>query len=279
MLRTAAPRRTVARVVALALALTVLAVGGVRPAGAAGPSVLLVYSAYSAQSDHSTNVADGLTATGQVGTVTTFDGGAATPSASDLVGIDVVMVMADGGWNDNAALGDLLADFVDAGGTVVETTFTLYCAGVMGLAGRWASGGYGALIGPNPDCPNQLDGDGPLGFVATDASSPLLAGVTTFNGGTSSYRNVVGVAPGATLVARWDDEDDTPFAAWTAAHTGCVVGLNFYPPSSDASEDFWDATTDGFVLQANAVNFACGATPPPPPPEPEPVVVEPTFTG
>ena len=36
-----------------------------------------------------------------------------------------------------------------------------------------------------------------------------------------------------------------------------MVALNFYPPSSDARADFWDATTDGWVLQANALNFTC----------------------
>ena len=32
-----------------------------------------------------------------------------------------------------------------------------------------------------------------------------------------------------------------------------VVGLNFFPPSSDAQATFWDASTDGDILMANAL--------------------------
>jgi len=269
--------RAFAGLVALTLTLGVAVgiVGDPRPASAGvGPSVLLVHAM---QTSYADDVVAGLTATGRFGAVTAFDATNATPVASDLDGIDVVIATADRDFDDGAALGDLLADFVDAGGTVVETTFTLYCPETSGLGGRWATGAYGALYGPSPDCPNQLDGDGPFGFVATDPTSPLLAGVATFSGGEDSYRNTVEVAPGATLVANWDDEGSTPFAAFTTAHAGCVVALNFFPPSSEASDDFWDATTDGWVLLANGATFGCASAPAPP--EPDPVVVVPTFTG
>jgi hypothetical protein len=126
--------------------------------------------------------------------------------------------------------------------------------------------------------------------------SPLLAGVESFNGGESSYRNTVDVAPTATLIANWDDEFTTPFLAVSSAKAGVVVGLNFYPPSSDIREDFWDASTDGWTLLANALG--AGVTPPPPPstssttsttaaPQPttttvaaaSPALVTPRFTG
>ena len=121
-------------------------------------------------------------------------------------------------------------------------------------------------------------------------TSPLLAGVTSFNGGSSSYRNDTVIAPGAVLIANWEDEFPTPFEAYTDAHAGCVVALNFYPPSSDARADFWDATTDGWVLQANALNFTCTTPPPPEPPpttttpQPAPtpaatLILAPRFTG
>src|SRR5205085_1136784 len=37
-----------------------------------------------------------------------------------------------------------------------------------------------------------------------------------------------------------------------------VAGINFFPPSSDASSDFWDSTTDGDVILANALEWAGG---------------------
>lgn len=253
-------------------------------ARAAGPSVLLVQSVGAA---YAANIIAGLDATGQLGTITNFDAAAATPTLSDFDGIDVAYVVSDDGWADSSALGDVLADFVDGGGRVVESTFSIYCPEQsLGVSGRWVTGGYGAMVNPDPEC-DQRDSDGPLGFTAVDPTSPLLAGVASFNGGSSSYRNDAVLASGATLVANWDDEFPTPFEAYTDAHAGCVVALNFFPPSSDARDDFWDATTDGFVLQANALNFTCTAPPPPttttpPTPVPTPaatLIMAPRFTG
>jgi hypothetical protein len=256
-------------------------------AHAAGPNVLLIQAI---GPDYTANVIAGLDATGQVGTITDFDASAATPTASDFDGIDVAYVISDDGWADSAALGDAIAEFVDGGGRVVESTFSLYCPeDSLGVSGRWVDDGYGAMVNPNPDC-DQRDSDGPLGSVPVVPASPLLAGVTSFNGGTSSYRNDAVIAPGAVLIANWEDEFPTPFEAYTDAHAGCVVALNFYPPSSDARADFWDATTDGWVLQANALNFTCTTPPPPEPPpttttpQPAPtpaatLILAPRFTG
>ena len=275
MARSLVPARMVAVLVALVLGLaaTVGAVGRAPTASAGvGPSVLLIHSMQPADAD---DVVAGLTATGRFSSVTAFAATAATPVASDLDGIDVVIAAADGGFLDNDAIGELLADFVDAGGTVVETTFTLYCPEQSGLGGRWATGAYSALVGPSPACPDQLDGDGPFGLVPVVANSPLLAGVTSVSGGEESYRNLVTVAPGAILVANWNDEASTPFAAFTTAHPGCVVALNFFPVSDEETTGGWDDTTDGWVLLANGATFGCAS----PPPDPDPVIVVPTFTG
>lgn len=285
-------RRAVTSRIATVLVVIALAVGAAiavrpQPARAAGPSVLLIEA-----SGYTSDVIAGLNATGRVGTITDFDASSATPTASDFNGIDVAFVVADGSWNDPVALGNVLADFVDGGGRVVESTFSLYClANGSGVGGRWDTGGYGAMVNANPGC-EQRDGDGPLGFTAVDASSPLLAGVSSFNGGSSSYRNDATVAPGATLVANWNDQFPTPFESYTTAHAGCVVALNFYPPSSTIRDDFWDATTDGFVLQANALNYTCTTPPPPTPPTTPPtttpapqatpavtLIAAPRFTG
>jgi len=292
MSRSALSSRLAAVVAVVALAAGFAVAVDAPRAHAAGPSVLLVESICST---YAANVIAGLDATGQVGTITDFDASTATPTASDFDGIDVAYVVSDDPWADSAALGDVLADFVDGGGRVVESTFSLYCPNdSLGVAGRWVDDGYGAMVNPNPDC-DQRDHDGPLGFTAVDPTSPLLAGVSSFNGGSSSYRNDAQLASGAVLVANWDDEFPTPLESFTDAHAGCVVALNFFPPSSDARSDFWDATTDGFVLQANALNFAC-TSPPPPPTEPPPppttttpqppptpaatlVVATPRFTG
>ena len=233
MVLTSPSRRFGALLVALALAVGLVAVTGTRPARAAGPNVMFLETM---NPDFAANIVAGLNGTGQLGTVTDFNGEVNVPIASDFVGIDVVLVASDNpGWGDPDGIGDALADYVDGGGRVVQMVFGLYCpSDDLGVGGRWVSEGYGAFdVTP---C-EQIDGDGPLGFTAVDAASPLLAGVTSFNGGGSSYRNAVTLAGDATLVATWDDEASLPFEAWTTAHTGCVVGLNFFPPSSDARDD------------------------------------------
>ena len=77
--------------------------------------------------------------------------------------------------------------------------------------------------------------------------NPLLAGVSSFDGGSSSFRNPTGLAAGATQVAHWSD--GTPLVAFK----GRVVGLNFFPPSSDVRSDFWKSSTDGVRLMTNAL--------------------------
>ena len=99
----------VVAVVALTGAFTVVA--QTTRADAAGPSVLLVQSV---GPEYAANVIAGLNATGQVGTVTDFDAASSTPTESDFAGIDVAFVVSDDNWADSAALGDVLADFVDA---------------------------------------------------------------------------------------------------------------------------------------------------------------------
>ncbi len=226
MARSALTSRLAAVVAVVALAAGFAVAAEAPQAHAAGPNVLLIEAIGSA---YTANVIAGLDATGQVGTITDFDASAATPTAADFDGIDVAYVISDDGWADSAALGDVIADFVDGGGRVVESTFSLYCPeDSLGVAGRWVDDGYGAMVNPNPDC-DQRDSDGPLEAVPVVPTSPLLAGVTSFNGGSSSYRNDAVIAPGAVLIANWEDEFPTPFEAYTDAHAGCVVALNFYP--------------------------------------------------
>lgn len=277
---------TTRRVVAVLAVLAVVAVAllgvvtSTPTAGAATNSELVIAAASQNFVD---DVVAGLQLTGGYTTVDDQNyenGGGVTPTI--LANYDAVVVMADQSWPDPVALGDLLADYVDAGGRVVETVFTLYCElNGSGLEGRWASRGYGALVG-NVTC-EQLS-DGPLGITPVVPGSPFLTGGLGFDGGTSSYRNTVDLGTGATLVATWTDGLDTPFMAYKAVGTGFVVGLNFYPPSSDARPDFWTAGSGGWELLVNALGVG-GPAPTTTTEAPtttaavEPAVVTPAFTG
>jgi hypothetical protein len=89
---------------------------------------------------------------------------------------------------------------------------------------------------------------------------PLLDGVVSFDGGSSSYHNSpVTNATGATLVAHWSDGQ--PLVSARGLTFGRIAGLNFYPPSSDAYSSLWLAATDGARLMANALLWS-GRIPP-----------------
>ena len=60
-----------------------------------------------------------LSATGLFGTVTTFDVATTTPLLSDLSSFDSVLVFSDRCFANSTALGDTLAEYVDAGGGLV----------------------------------------------------------------------------------------------------------------------------------------------------------------
>jgi len=172
-----------------------------------------------------------------------------TPNLSQLQAYAAVLVYSDHSFYQRDALGDVLADYVDAGGTVTLVSNGFSDLTTFAIGGRFLTGGYmpvsqGAF----------LFGGTPLALVPVLPSHPILQGVNTFNGGSSSLRNLVSLAPGATLVATWNDAANTPLIAVK----GRVVALNFFPASSTARADFWDASTDGGRIMANALRWGFG---------------------
>jgi hypothetical protein len=180
-----------------------------------------------------------------------------TPTLAQLEQYDALLVWNDCNFREPDALGDVLADYADQGGTVVVATFAGYDDSGLKIGGRFAAEGYLAVI------PGSQSGGSGLTLVADDADDPLLAGVTSFNGGSSSYRNDPATPrDGSTVVAHWSSGEPLVVRGEKS------IFLNFFPPSSDARGDFWDASTDGTRLLANALNASI-----------TPVVKAPSFTS
>jgi len=198
----------------------------------------------------SADVHDKLLATGKVTQVDVIDVRATTPTLATLLQYDAALVWSDFDYADPAALGNVLADYVDQGHGVVEAVFD-FAAGMptVTLGGRWRSGNYAALT---------LGGFNlaAMSLVADQPGHAILQGVTRVSTGPSGFYHAGSLpAPCAQLVAHWDNGE--PLVVTCAGPSGGrVVGLNMYPPSSDVQPDNWLADSDGAILMANALVHA-----------------------
>lgn len=176
------------------------------------------------------------------------------PTLADLRRYRSVLVYSDDNFNNNTSLGNVLADYIDQGGGVVVGTFAFYDSGGLSFQGRLVTGEY------LPFTTAGQSGEANLTLVKDLPLHPLLANVATFDGGASSFHNSpIGLTAGAALVGHWSNGQ--PLVGAKEVTAGRMVGLNFYPPSSDARSDFWVAATDGARLMANALLWAAKAPP------------------
>lgn len=187
-----------------------------------------------------------LLSTGFFSAVDIYNISSVTPSLAQLMAYDSALVYSDIlGYADSAALGDNLADYVDAGGGVVLGVFA---NASIAFGGRFASDGYWGIIPTGQSAGPQLT----LGTIL-EPGSPLVEGVLAFDGGTSSYRSNGPLDPGAVVVAEWSNGD--PLIVRRTIGGVPRVDLNFFPPSSDERSNFWNSSTDGARLMANALVY------------------------
>lgn len=198
-----------------------------------------------------TEVQNKLIGTGQFSTVDAFLINIVTPTLAQLNTYDAVLVYSNGlGYADSNTLGNNLADYVDGGGGVVAAVFA---NASIPFGGRWASDNYWALQPASQIQGIQLT----LGTI-NDPSHPAMAGVNSFDGGTSSYRSTGSVHASATVIAEWSNS--APLVIERTISGTPRIDLNFFPPSTDSRSDFWVASTDGEILLANSLSYVGGAT-------------------
>lgn len=198
-----------------------------------------------------TDVQTKLIGTGQFNSVSIIDVSSTTPTLSALQAFDAVLVFKDAPYADPVALGDVMADYVDSGGGVVSTIFESVDSLSDWMQGRWESQGYFGI--PRG---TFTTGSASLGTVF-DSGHPIMAGVSSLDGGTSSYRPVgASIVGGATRIADWSD--GAPLVVTRTIGGVRRVDLTIFPPSSDVRVDLWDSTSDGALLMANALTWVNG---------------------
>ncbi|GIW74085.1 MAG: hypothetical protein KatS3mg103_0607 [Phycisphaerales bacterium] len=227
-----------------------LAVAGL----ATAQDVAIVAAAATSDTDpRFTEVASILDSSGQFTSVSVINTVTTTPTLADLLAFDAVLVWTNSTPGDPDGVGNALADYVDAGGGVVVAVFANSSTTTgRDIAGRWRGDpAYEVII---PRSGNQ-SGSASLGTIL-EPDHPIMQGVSTFFGGTSSFRpRVTDLNPGARAIAEWDD--GRVLVAIGANEKR--VDLGFYPPPSTASVSFWDITTDGDKLLVQSLLFAAGS--------------------
>jgi hypothetical protein len=168
--------------------------------------------AYADVSGAPTTLQSNLLALPGVTQVDLFDANAGTPTLAQMLNYGIVVPFSNSPYADPVAMGNNLADYVDANGTVVGLGFTFYIS-PYGPTGRWVTGNYSPY-----NASSNLDfAVHTLGTY--NAGHPLMAGVTAMS---SNYHNIVTVAAGGTEVAQWDDGSSL------VAFKGRVVGITAY---------------------------------------------------
>ena len=140
---------------------------------------------------------------------------AAVPSLAQLQTYDVVFTSDNRYWAANGIdpveLGNVLADYIDAGGKIVAANFA-YDYDKWAIQGRFLDQDYGPFERGTADLSNAVT----LG--AFTAGHPIMLGVTSVSETAIHQDQTVG--SGATLVASWSD--NTPLVATRPK----VVGIN-----------------------------------------------------
>lgn len=196
------------------------------------------------------DVAQKIEDTNQFNIVDTHDSSSSLMSSEDLMAYDAILVYTNNSPVSVSDLGDNLASYIDNGGAVVEAVF----GGNVKITGNYNN--YKVYQDSNTIAQNS-------GVVRTlgtvlDSNHPIMNNVSTFNGGSSSYFNTGIVAvTGATKIAEYDNGEPLIIVKNQIGQKNVPgVFVNFYPPSKDSRNDFWDNTTDGGLILANSLKWA-----------------------
>jgi hypothetical protein len=167
-----------------------------------------------------------------------------TPGLSVLRQYDVVLLFANGLFNQSAALGSEIASYVQLGGNVITGTFYWQNRSDSGLG----SVGWGTLeaIDPFTSGAGQTYQAASLNASVTVAH-PLTAGLLSLT--STGFRGAVAAKVGTTVVARWSD--GSPLVGYQVLPWGSrMVAVSLFPASGTA------ATGDVQALWQNAVTWA-----------------------
>lgn len=196
-----------------------------------------------------TDVQSRLLATGQFAAVDILNvttSGIGTPTLSQLLAYDALLCWTNSTPASNVAWGNVLADYVDAGGGVVVAVFANSSTTTgRNIDGRWQTG-YEVIL----DRTGSTSGAGGVLGTVSLPSHPVMAGVTAFAGASLGSRPTgTALEIGATLIAQWS----TGHVLAAQGANPRRIDLGFYPPSATCGTTGW--SIGGDLLMTNALLF------------------------
>jgi hypothetical protein len=221
--------------------------------GGGGPSLPgVAVLTNEAATPYAADVVAKLEAAGLFARVDTIHTGTPTPSLPDLAAYDGVLIYSGDHGSltaDTTALGDVLADYVDQGGGLVVAVFAAGSPGwpELALGGRYVSDQYYLI----PMVSHTLGSQS--ASTVFDSTHPIMAGFTSFYGGSSSARADTTAVVSGSMILQW--ADGKPLVVTSQFASARRVDLNFFPPSSDTDSRFWDAATDGGLLMSHSLKW------------------------
>jgi uncharacterized repeat protein (TIGR01451 family) len=174
----------------------------------------------------------------------------------DLEPYQVIVTTNNNKWSNaggNPNIGNILADYVDAGGKLIMADFA-WDSATYGwqLAGRLMDEGYTPYLNSTVDLGSASLGD-------YDPAHPVMQGVTGLSAVGTVSRQALPLRDGASWIADWNDGQPCVYAQGTS-----VLGYNFL---LDWSGDGWPWSGDVPILLENSVNWLVSHIPPPMPPK------------
>ncbi|MEQ8472470.1 MAG: S8 family serine peptidase [Marinoscillum sp.] len=174
---------------------------------------------------------------------------------SDLYPFDAVMVWGNYSFQNNVELGNILADYVDAGGGVVTAAFQHDNK----ISGRWMEEYEKYTLFNDWRLSNSYDYTNLYLDSIPVPSHPLLYNVDTLNSGyygIFSDVTIAQISDNAELVATWNH--NIPLIVASTDEAVKRVDLGFHPVSSDVDYGYWPSNTDGAQILVNAINYVSG---------------------
>lgn len=198
------------------------------------------------------DIAQYLVNSGRFASVATLNGFWFTPTLSELQMFDGVLVFGWANWDNPAAVGNVLADFVDNSGRLMVAVAANATGGDWQIKGRFNTQNYW-LIKPAVD---EYPNPGPFAMgTVFYPDHPIMSNVNSVITGDKLKSGAI-VNPGTIRLA--DFIDETPLVVIKEQNGNRRVDISFAPITYRVSQYGIDTTSDGELLVINALDWLVG---------------------